>query len=368
MSPATSSRTGWRRRRTIPRLGHYGNGSRIDPDAAYRRHQKNQGGVPEDIFLRKRAYAWSRPHVRPEQRYQDFYPEWQPFENEALKGKTFGDKAWFGKRGVEYVAFIGLRGDEPHRVQRVEARNDTAAGYEGEHVYMPLNDMAVTRDDVNAFWERQNWDLALPKDHESVELRVLLPEGSGEPRRHPRWTGGCPGHRGAGVRTARRHAMRSAVVDENRGAVRPRPACREAHNSDQRDSHRVLREPPVRLQESCHRTRPRRAERVAAAVRLHRMTGAPVYLDYQATTPVDPSVREAMMPFLGDLFGNPHSSDHSFGWDAARAIKDARASVAALINADDDEIVFYIRPPPNRATSPFEESRIIRATAGALGS
>ena len=70
------------------------------------------------------------------------------------------------------------------------------------------------------------------------------------------------------------------------------------------------------------------------------MTGAPVYLDYQATTPVDPSVREAMMPFLGDLFGNPHSSDHRFGWEAARAIRHARASVAALINADDDEIVF----------------------------
>jgi len=149
---------------TIPRLGHYGNGSRMDPGEAYQRHRKNQGGVPEDIFLRKRAYAWSRPHVRPEQRYRDFYPEWQPFENEALKGKTFGDKAWFGKRGVEYVAFIGLRGDEPHRIQRVEARNDTAAGYEGEHVYMPLADMGVTRDDVNDFWNRQTWDLSLPKD------------------------------------------------------------------------------------------------------------------------------------------------------------------------------------------------------------
>ena len=70
------------------------------------------------------------------------------------------------------------------------------------------------------------------------------------------------------------------------------------------------------------------------------MTGAPVYLDYQATTPVDPLVREAMLPFLGEIFGNPHSSDHRFGWEAARAITDARASVAALINADDDEIVF----------------------------
>ena len=149
---------------SIPRLGHYWNGSRIDPDAAHRRHRRNQGEVPKDIYLKKRAYAWSRPHFRPEQRYDAFYPDWQPFENEALKGKTFGDKAWFGKGGVEYVAFIGLRGDEPQRVHRVEARNDTAAGYEGEHVYMPLSDMAVTRDDVNAFWERQDWDLALPKD------------------------------------------------------------------------------------------------------------------------------------------------------------------------------------------------------------
>ena len=70
------------------------------------------------------------------------------------------------------------------------------------------------------------------------------------------------------------------------------------------------------------------------------MTDMPIYLDYQATTPIDPVVREAMMPFLGDLFGNPHSIDHSFGWETSRAIKDARARVANLINADDDEIVF----------------------------
>ena len=149
---------------TIPRLGHYGNASRLDPEATFRRHRENQGGVPKHIFLRKRAYVWNRPHFRPEQRYVHFFPEWKPFENSALKGKTFGDKAWFGKRGVEYVAFIGLRGDEPHRIQRVEERNESTAGYEGEHVYMPLNDMAVTRKDVNAFWERQDWDLALPKD------------------------------------------------------------------------------------------------------------------------------------------------------------------------------------------------------------
>ena len=149
---------------TIPRLGHFGNGSRMDPDASYERHLKNQGGVPRDIFLRKRDFVWKRPHVRPKQRYDDFYPGWQPFENLELKGKTLGDKAQFGKGGVEYVAFIGLRHDEPHRIQRVEDRNDTTSGYEGEHVYMPLADMAVTRTDVNDFWDRQEWDLSLPQD------------------------------------------------------------------------------------------------------------------------------------------------------------------------------------------------------------
>ena len=151
-------------RPTVPRLGHFGNGSRIDSEVTYRRHKANQGGVPKEILLRKRAYVWQRPHFRPEQHYDTYFPEWKPFENPALEGKTFGDKAWFGKGGVEYVAFIGLRGDEPHRIQRVEERSDSTTGYEGEHVYMPLNDMAVTRDDVNAFWDRQYWDLSLPNN------------------------------------------------------------------------------------------------------------------------------------------------------------------------------------------------------------
>ena len=147
-----------------PRLGHYGNGSRIDPDISHQRHLQHQGSVPKDIFLRKRAYVWQRPHVRPEQTYSDFCPGWKPFDNPVLRGKTFGDKAWFGKGGMEYVAFIGLRGDEPHRIQRVEDRSANDTAYEGEHVYMPLADMAVSKDDVNAFWDLQDWNLSLPKD------------------------------------------------------------------------------------------------------------------------------------------------------------------------------------------------------------
>ena len=70
------------------------------------------------------------------------------------------------------------------------------------------------------------------------------------------------------------------------------------------------------------------------------MTLGPIYLDNQATTPMDPAVREAMWPYLTEQFGNPHSSDHRFGWDASTAVRDARAQVAELINADDNEIVF----------------------------
>lgn len=75
-------------------------------------------------------------------------------------------------------------------------------------------------------------------------------------------------------------------------------------------------------------------------MRLHRLSSNPVYLDYQATTPIDPAVLEAMRPFWNDEFGNPHSSDHRYGTEAASAIRIARARVANFINADDDEIVF----------------------------
>jgi cysteine desulfurase len=66
----------------------------------------------------------------------------------------------------------------------------------------------------------------------------------------------------------------------------------------------------------------------------------PIYLDHQATTPVDPRVVRAMSPYWEVEFGNPHSSKHAFGWRADDAVQQARQSVAALIGADADEIVF----------------------------
>ena len=70
------------------------------------------------------------------------------------------------------------------------------------------------------------------------------------------------------------------------------------------------------------------------------MLKLPIYLDYSATTPVDPRVAEKMIPFLVENFGNPASRSHSFGWTAEAAVEEAREQVAALVNADPKEIVW----------------------------
>lgn len=67
---------------------------------------------------------------------------------------------------------------------------------------------------------------------------------------------------------------------------------------------------------------------------------APVYLDYQATTPVDPRVLEAMLPYFTEQFANPHSVEHAAGRAVESAVEEARAAIAALINAEAREVVF----------------------------
>ncbi|KAL8305914.1 hypothetical protein RB597_003425 [Gaeumannomyces tritici] len=66
----------------------------------------------------------------------------------------------------------------------------------------------------------------------------------------------------------------------------------------------------------------------------------PIYLDMQSTTPVDPRVLDAMMPFFVGVYGNPHSRTHAYGWETDKAVEDAREHIASLIGADPKEIIF----------------------------
>ena len=79
---------------------------------------------------------------------------------------------------------------------------------------------------------------------------------------------------------------------------------------------------------------------VRAALKNPHGDGAPIYLDYQATTPADPRVIEAMLPHFNARFGNPHSRNHAYGWRAEDAVEVARTQVASLIKANPKEVIF----------------------------
>ena len=74
-------------------------------------------------------------------------------------------------------------------------------------------------------------------------------------------------------------------------------------------------------------------------MKIEKMT-MPIYMDYSATTPVDPRVAEKMIPFITEDFGNPASRSHPYGWTAEKAVENARREVAKLVNADPREIIW----------------------------
>jgi cysteine desulfurase len=73
---------------------------------------------------------------------------------------------------------------------------------------------------------------------------------------------------------------------------------------------------------------------------MEEMQKTPIYLDYQATTPLDSHVLEKMLPYMKYKFGNPHSLEHSFGWAANEAVERAKSQIASYINSLEEEIIF----------------------------
>ena len=81
-------------------------------------------------------------------------------------------------------------------------------------------------------------------------------------------------------------------------------------------------------------------ERVFDQKEVTRSANRPIYMDAQSTTPVDPRVLDAMMPYYVEQYGNPHSRTHAYGWETESATSEARNHVAELIGADSKEIIF----------------------------
>ena len=161
----------------IDRLGHPGAESRMVDDEIYEMHKRNRGDTPRDIFLAKKKFLRGRPASRPAQRFGDFSASASVrISNPHLSGRCFGGRVELtGADCADYLAFVGFRADEPHRVARMRARNRDGdmqgaspdletTRPEGEYVYAPLAGAGATRADVNAFWRTQSWGLRLPED------------------------------------------------------------------------------------------------------------------------------------------------------------------------------------------------------------
>jgi len=146
----------------IERLGHYGEAKRVSFEDIYQKHLKHGGGVPFDIFKAKKEYCLNRPLSRPKQQFSAYTAV--PIYNDLIESRS--DKN-------EFCSFIGFRYDEPQRLIKMKDRIDLECNEDiemaylkenEEHIYAPLIDAKITKEDVWDFWKKMDFDLELPTD------------------------------------------------------------------------------------------------------------------------------------------------------------------------------------------------------------
>ncbi|MDA8001556.1 MAG: hypothetical protein MPL62_09750 [Alphaproteobacteria bacterium] len=156
----------------IEHLGHRDDTAKMSDEEVVRIHQGSRGETPESILLKKKSFVRARDHVRAKALWQDFTDSKLCFENKKLKKSIVGRKGQlFGKKAIEYVSCLGIRGDESVRVDKIRDRIAAVAEKRSaslsqqppkESILAPLVDSGISQEDVLDFWNQQEFNLALP--------------------------------------------------------------------------------------------------------------------------------------------------------------------------------------------------------------
>ena len=145
--------------------GHYYEKSMSDKRTIQKVHLQNGGKTPIEVLMKKKEFLMSCTPFRPAQKFGDFTTANINIDNSLLKGRKAGGHAILSnENGIEYLSFVGLRADEPHRIKRMIDRNKQDDDDDGEHLYAPLSMMGVCKENIHNFWEAQSWGLQLPHE------------------------------------------------------------------------------------------------------------------------------------------------------------------------------------------------------------
>ncbi len=151
--------------------GHYAERSFVGPEEALSVHRRYGGTQDEQSYLRRVACMTSQPPARRRQRWGNFTGAPIPYRN----GRTPGEAPMWGPDATEYVALLGLRADEPKRIDRIAMRSFLAEGAggracsirtqpPGEHPYFPLDEWGFDQPAVDYFWQSRDFRLNIPEN------------------------------------------------------------------------------------------------------------------------------------------------------------------------------------------------------------